>query len=207
MNPGEQQLSLADQDAAPGASQVAEDLADYEAEHADPALDETNYSLAGPVAVPGFRDSMTLGEARDLLRKLVDDGARCPCCTQYAKVYRRKVNSTQAMCLIRIYREYGREYGRMVDRYRELRLPYSLQVTTMGYWGLVEEQKVRKPDGGRGGIWRVTELGEAWVLARATIPKYARIYNDRVLSHEGDQVTIREALGEKFRYDDLMEGI
>jgi hypothetical protein len=56
---------------------------------------------------PLFHDDMPLGEARSVLRGLVDDGARCPCCTQLAKVYARKINSGQAAGLIRFYRNVG----------------------------------------------------------------------------------------------------
>ena len=35
---------------------------------------------------------MTLDEAKAWLRDQVDDGAHCPCCGQFAKVYKRRIH-------------------------------------------------------------------------------------------------------------------
>lgn len=56
---------------------------------------------------PQFPDSMPLGEARDILRGLVEDGHTCPLCTQHAQVYRWSLYSTAAHALILFYREGG----------------------------------------------------------------------------------------------------
>ena len=42
----------------------------------------------------GWDDGMTLGEARDWLRERIEDGEECPCCRQFAKVYRRRLYAT-----------------------------------------------------------------------------------------------------------------
>ena len=81
---------------------------------------------------------------------------------------------------------------------------HSNEEPKLRYWGLLEEELELRPDGGRAGWWRVTELGEWFVLKEATVPRYARIYDNRCLSLVGDQVSITDALGTKFNYDDLM---
>ena len=48
---------------------------------------------------------MSLGDAREWLRERVEHGARCPCCTQFAKVYERKLNSRMARQLITFWWE------------------------------------------------------------------------------------------------------
>ena len=58
---------------------------------------------------------MTLADARDELRDLVNDGHRCPCCTQFAKVYRRKIHSTTARELIGFYRAAHRDWFYLPD--------------------------------------------------------------------------------------------
>lgn len=153
-----------------------------------------------------FYDSMTLAEARDKLRELVESGHPCPCCTQFAKVYRRRVNSSMAVGLIAMYRAFGTEFGYVQTLRRERGATDNREESKLRYWGLVEEEIVLRPDGGRAGFWRVTPLGEAWVLHRSTIPKYARIYNGRCLGTLGGPVTIVDALGSKFNYRELMEG-
>lgn len=73
------------------------------------------------------------------------------------------------------------------------------------HWGLIEEHVEKREDGGRAGVWRVTLTGEAFLLRHgASVPQYAVVYNDECLRLEGEQVTIRDALGSAFDYDELM---
>lgn len=150
-----------------------------------------------------FHDGMTLREARDRLRELVEDGHPCPCCTLFAKVYRHKCDSAMARTLIRLYRA-----GAMHEPIHAPSLEGdNHKVSQLSWWGLVEEERVRRPDGGRAGYWWITSAGVEFVLNRSTITKYARIYDARVLGHVGEQVTIEDALGTKFNYRALMEGV
>jgi hypothetical protein len=151
----------------------------------------------------GPADGDTLGIARAWLRNRVEAGAACPCCRQFAKVYRRKVNSGMARSLIRMYRaDPERGYVYIPDLGSRSREEGKLR-----YWGLVEEERTRREDGGRAGYWRVTDLGEAWVLDRITIPSHARVYDSRCLGLDDTQrVSIRDALGNHFNYDELMRG-
>jgi hypothetical protein len=150
-----------------------------------------------------FRDDMTLKEARELLRTMVVDGARCPCCTQMAKVYRRKVNSTNARSLITLYRAGGASAFLHAPS-----LPGDThEISQMAWWGLIEEENVIRPDGGRAGFWRMTERGVQWVMMQATILKYALVYDSRCLGFQGKNVTIQDALSSRFNYSELMAGI
>lgn len=152
-----------------------------------------------------FSDEMTLAEAKVELRQLVDGGHECPLCTQLAKVYRRKVNAGMARSLIEMYRVGGleREWVHVPTQIGAR----SREEGKLAYWGLVEEETAKREDGGRAGYWRVTEKGVQFVRARIKVPKYARVYDGRCLSLTGDEVTIREALGSKFNYDELMAGL
>lgn len=154
-----------------------------------------------------FRDDMTLGEARRLLRDLVEDGATCPCCRRLAKIYRRKINSTQARDLIAMYRYGGTEFAYLPHVRKASGGRSNREEPKLRWWGLVEEEPTLRPDGGRAGWWRVTERGVMFVRCQITVPKYAREYDGRCLRLLGDPITIRDALGTKFNYDDLMAGI
>jgi len=148
-----------------------------------------------------FSDAMTLGDARDELRTLVDEGHRCPLCTQFAKVYKRTIHSTMAVELIRFYRAAGREPFDLPS----LTTKRSGDPAKLRYWGLLRALDGERDDGSdRVGIWQVTELGERFVLGRASVPKYARVYDGRCLGLHGKPVTIRECLGERFDYRELM---
>lgn len=145
----------------------------------------------------------TLAEAKDWLRERVDHGAHCPCCTQHAKIYRRKLNSRMAWGLIRLYRATdGTEWGHLPTIAGD-----GCEVGKLRYWGLVIEEAEARPDGGRSGWWQLTGNGRAFVKGRLAVPKYARIYDGRCLGLRGEPVTIRDCLGERFNYDELMNGI
>jgi hypothetical protein len=151
-----------------------------------------------------FTDTMSLDAARELLRALVDEGHRCPCCTQFAKVYKRKINSTMARDLIALYRQAGRDWAYLPDVRKRSGSRSNREESKLRYWSLIQEEPAVRPDGGRSGWWRVTQFGEAFVLGRLTVPKYARIYDDRLLGHLGEEVSIMDALGDRFDYRELM---
>lgn len=151
------------------------------------------------MTTPEGNDS--LDSARQWLRARLDDGERCPCCTQFAKVYRRKIYSTMARTLIAMWRRGSTtEWLDINDVRKSLDLKGGGDGTKMRYWDLIEAH----PDLP---LWRVTSLGEQWVRDTITVPRYARIYDNRCLSLVGDPVTIREALGVRFNYNDLMRGV
>lgn len=152
-----------------------------------------------------FRDDMTLGEARALLRTLVDEGHRCPCCSQFAKVYKRKVHASMARGLIQAIRAGGRQ--KFVKPGDFLTIKQNCDFAKLAYWQLTVEEPTLREDGGRAGWWWVSDLGEQWIRMQATIPKYARIYDSRILGFEGPPVTIRDALGKTFDYAELMAGL
>lgn len=158
-----------------------------------------------------FPDEMSLGEARAKLRMLVDEGHTCPCCTQFAKVYKRTIHSSMAQALIRIYRT-----GHITrDSYNEwvvvadvLTHRQVADVAKLAYWELIQpEPEAQRRDGSkRVGRWRVTSRGLYFVTGQASVPKYARVYDGRVLGWTGEGVTIVDCLGKKFDYRELMYG-
>lgn len=154
-----------------------------------------------------FHDDMTLREAREVLRTLVEDGCICPLCTLRAQVYKRPINGTMARSLIEMYRAWGRAWGDLPKLRREAGLHHSNQEGMLAWFGLIEEEQVRRPDGGRAGFWRITELGERWVHGETTISKYARTYGGRVLQLLGKQVTIHDVLPTHFNYREVMAGV
>lgn len=144
----------------------------------------------------------TLAEARQWLINNIVDGTRCPCCNQFAKAYRRQINSGMARSLIAMYLhgpsgEWIHVPTRIGARSRE--------EGKLRYWGLVEEQvEVLRNDGGRAGYWRVTDAGRRWVTGQSTVPKYVTVYNNTVYASYGDPVSVTDTLGTKFDYSELM---
>jgi hypothetical protein len=146
-------------------------------------------------------DHWTLGDTRDWLRRRLEDGEHCPCCTQFAKVYRRKITSTSARALITMFRAGA--------QYEPKHLPTVLgrkqaDETKMAYWGLIQEESAQRSDGGRAGWWQITELGVEWIHGRVAMPRYARIYDGRCLALVGEPTTIQDCLGTRFNLSELM---
>jgi hypothetical protein len=149
-----------------------------------------------------FSDTDSLGVARAWLREQIrDEGARCPCCTQMAKVYPRPIYTAQAAALIKAFRVFGRDPG----KWSTLRLPGG-DYAKLRFWGLIVDMRELREDGGPAGWWQITDLGEKWVRGAVTIPRFARIYDNRCLGldHESGEVSIHDVLGDAFDYATLM---
>lgn len=152
----------------------------------------------------------TLAEARNQLMgtdRWEPEGAPCPCCDQLSKVYHRKLNSVAVRTLLWLYRDHGFEFahiGEVVTRRLGKSANQGGDRVLSAYWGFIEEERVRRPDGGRAGYWRVTEDGAEFVENRARVQSHALIYDAHLLDYEGDYVTIADCLGTKFNYNELM---
>ena len=148
----------------------------------------------------------TVSEAKGWLRERVDEGECCPVCTQFAKVYRRQVHSTMARVLVLAYRSCEQDWFQLSSIEKQMNRGGSSEAGKLRYWGLLQEEIEKRPDGGRSGWWRITDTGAAFVLDRSTIQKYALIYDGRCLGLDGPHINIRDALGKKFNYNQLMAG-
>lgn len=154
-----------------------------------------------------FTDGETLGSARRWLREQVKrDGAACPCCSQFAKVYRRGLSSPMALALITAWRRHG---------YGPWHLPTlfgaSGDVAKLKYWGFIEPATDELRDDGspRNGWWQITEAGAGWVQGHDTVPRYAFVFDGRCLGldtkdPDAQRWSVAQALGKKFNYAELM---
>ena len=175
-----------------------------------PSVRERVASAARPRSiVPG-----DLAEARAWLQARLDDGVDCPCCDQHAQRYYRRVNSGMARWLIVLthlsppgaggwastrdvivhatsFRSFGSSIGS------------GEAPSLLPYWKLIETRPSEDSDKRHSGLWRPTDRGYAFVKGELAIPRTAVVYNNTLERLEGEEVTIRECLGKKFRLDDL----
>lgn len=141
----------------------------------------------------------TLEEVRNWLAERVNEGALCPCCGQNVKVYRRKLNSGMVRSLIEMYRVGGTSFIHIPSKISAR----SREEGKLAYWGLAEEDRITRSDGGRAGYWRVTEKGELFLAEATTVPKYAIVFNGECLALDGEEIFVRDAL-DKFDLAELM---
>lgn len=147
-------------------------------------------------------DTTLLADAKAWLRARLRDGERCPLCSQRAQIYRRPINARMALALIELRR--AATPGDWV--HLPTIVPNSGDPAKLRYWQLIEEELVQRPDGGRAGYYRLTDRGLGFLTGTVTVPRYALIYDSRLLGFEGEPVTIADCLGRPFDLDALLAG-
>jgi hypothetical protein len=156
----------------------------------------------------------TLAEAKQTLRANFDEGIDCPCCGQFVKRYRRSITGSMAYALIQLYRHHCATRQKWID------FPDVLQgaaarggdYSKLRHWGLIARRPENRSDGSpRNGRWRITPLGVDWIRSKTTVPKYVWLFDQKRISAPANannpDLTIQEALGNRFNYFDLMQGL
>lgn len=153
---------------------------------------------------------LTLDEARVQLRAKIKKGAKCPVCKQFAKVYAHPLGSTMARFLIVLVKKHE-QHGEWIHA-RDLYAHVPGASTTGGYfsllihWGLIEGKPNDKDPTKRcSGFWRPTQSGIDFAYGRIRVPRYIETYNGKCIAIDKSvQISVTEALGEKFDYSELM---
>ena len=133
-------------------------------------------------------------------------GFRCPCCQQYCKLYVRKLNSAMAAVLLILWRTGNTGFIHVEDYlkangYSHLRADFHKLV----HWSLLEKKSGEREDGNpRNGFYRITGRGIAFATGSLKVPQSIKIYNNNFEGFSGKDITIQEALGNKFSYQELM---
>ena len=159
----------------------------------------------------------TLVEAKKWLRARFGQGATCPCCNQFVKLYKRKLNKSMAYVLLLMESHF---LGDVVEEW--LHVPsYIAEMVSdnprraaavrgdwakLKYWGLIEEKSDVRADGSpRVGYWKLTPLGHQFARRQVKVPAHVYSYNSETLPRTVEEmITIDDALGTKFSYDEIM---
>ena len=150
----------------------------------------------------------TIAEEKIRLRAEVHDGTTCGACGQFVKLYRRSINAGMAAALIRIYRasQDSPSTAGWVD-IREIPNVRGGDYAKLRFWGLLEQA----PKGdGTAGLWRPTVEGGQFVGCERRVGKYVHVYNGspvQIDAEAGPYVSITDALGARFDYNELMRGL
>ena len=157
----------------------------------------------------------TLVEAKAELRAALLAGGivDCPCCTQVCKIYKRKLNKPMARLLLWLVHQPEKD-----PRWYNVHEFPLIQGRRGGgdfaklvHWGLVEECPKDSEDKTRrtSGLWRPTKKGIAFARGEVEVLSHVHLYNNVAYDVGHAQwIGIRDALGNKFDYEELMgEGI
>lgn len=152
----------------------------------------------------------TIAEAKISLRENWEKGTDCPACGQLVKKYVRKLNSGMARGLIVAYRidqEKGQDWFHISELLTKKIAAGANELQKLRFWKLVEQKTHNDdPDKKHSGFWRLTERGRLFVTNGVLVPRCITMYNQKFLGYEdeNDLISIREALGSKFNYRELM---
>ena len=159
----------------------------------------------------------TLEEAKKWLRARFGKGATCPCCNQFVKCYKRPMNKSMAYVLLLMECHFR---GDVIEEW--LHVPsYIAEMVSdnprraaavrgdwakLKFWGLIEEKPEVRSDGSpRVGYWKLTSLGRQFARRQVKVPSHVYIYNGEPLQRAvEEQITIDDALGTEFNYDEIM---
>jgi hypothetical protein len=155
----------------------------------------------------------TLEDAKTYVRAKRDEGVPCPCCGQMCKVYPRSLNAAMARFLIWLVREY--EERKKDDAATDLWISVNEgpliqhrkgggDFAKMEHWGLIEQMANDDETKRTSGFWRPTQSGIDFVYYRITVPRKAMLYMNECIGFSEEKINIREALGTKFDYQELM---
>ena len=148
----------------------------------------------------------TIQEAKQYLKSNYEKGVSCPCCGQFVKLYKRKINSGMSLGLLYLYKiNGGGDFIHVPTAFTQRKINHAnLELAKLLYWELVEERLSTEDDKKNSGYWKLTNKGIDYVLNRIKVPKHVFIYNNKVKGFSNNSTGITESLGDKFNYHELM---
>ena len=130
------------------------------------------------------------------------EGVICPCCEQLAKQYSRKFTASMAVGLISLYNQAKTTYSPI--HIKKIKLVNGGEFAQMKRWQLIGEAKNDVTTKRTSGMWYITQKGIDFVNGRLQVPMYCDTYNGKTLGFSREMTTIKQALGNKFDYAELM---
>ena len=147
----------------------------------------------------------TLAEARlEFKTAIQGDGGKCPCCRRWGKINGYQINSTQVRGMIWMLKNFRK--SEWVDLGKAPKwVLRSKSMATLHHWGLLEAKpKADDEDKRASGLWRLTPRGHDFIRRRTTMPKYAFVFDNRLIKVSKEQVDVVQTLGKKFSYEESM---
>tara|TARA_R110002153_G_scaffold241842_1_gene397018 strand:- start:109 stop:555 length:447 start_codon:yes stop_codon:yes gene_type:complete len=143
----------------------------------------------------------TIEEAKKFLNDNFEEGTECPCCNQNVKLHPFKLTGGVASILIKFYKARDKGWVHPIKEFNTINGNYA----KLRHWGLIEKNKNNSdPSVKASGLWRITIAGISFVDGDCLVPEKVKLFNNKFYGYSGGQITIRQALGNKFNYEQLM---
>jgi hypothetical protein len=146
-----------------------------------------------------YHNPVGLREAKADLEIGRVEGVNCPVCNQYAKEWKRGIVATAAADLCKLVCLHEGEPVHINEFTKQRSNFYCL-----AYWDLIASEDADGEAKRGSGMWSPTEKGILFVKGKIAVPKYSITFNNKVLRLEGEMITIHDALGNRFNYEELM---
>ena len=145
----------------------------------------------------------TVLEAKEWLReKALHDGASCPVCNRYTKVYKRSITSGMAIFLIKFWNRHKDFEFHQATAEKDYN--FCGDYGKLAYWGLMIPRGDLGERARYSGYWKITDAGLKFVRNEIKVPKYAIVYDQKVIAMKGDAVSIKDCLSNKFNYEEII---
>ena len=152
----------------------------------------------------------TMAEAKEYLHDNWKKGVRCPCCGQLVKLYKYKLDASKAVGMISAYKLDKKYRGESFHLTRDFanvlkKNANALHYTKMQYYDFLRPDTSKEDPSKKGsGWWYVTKKGKDFVEGRIRVPAVFYVYDGKCIGFGKETVNVREALAEKFDYEQLM---
>jgi hypothetical protein len=137
------------------------------------------------------------------------EGNECPHCGQDCVLRKEHVDYAKAYALIELW---NMARDKAWVHVNDIKIYKNMTAATLGgrfaslrYWGLIEDRFNTDTKKRCSGYWRITDLGCEFVLNRVRIPKTWRVFDMQQYYSEGAQVNIKQCLGKKFNYAEVLD--
>lgn len=146
----------------------------------------------------------TLAEAKKILRDNWESGVDCPCCGQRVKKYRRNLTTSMMLGLIDLYKKADGTVTKGVH-IKDIHHVNGGEFAQMKRWGLIDDEFYDGSEKRTSGMWHLTYQGKLFAEGKDVAPAYVYTYNGKTIEVAPRQVSIRQAIGKKFNYQEMME--
>ncbi len=141
----------------------------------------------------------------DLFSDTKRKGYKCSCCGQLVKQYARSMNCNMALAAICLYRYSNGEYVHVEKLLQEKGYQRCGDFSYLRHYHIIHAMEGSRSDGStRNGFYRLTAFGSLFVEGKAKVSEKFLICNNHFDGFEGKEIDIKQALGVKFNYENLM---
>jgi len=170
---------------------------------------QTPQTAPPPRLFPKGAEWMTVAQVQARLAADIAKGTGCPCCGQHVKDYKWSLLAPMAASLMWMVRQ-AKRTGRGDIHMNGPDVPdfikRSRSFPKLVHWGLVRPvtKAALLKDKRWNGQWNPTMDGVEFAHNRLQVPAWVRVYNNTCVERSFTTVGVRDALGKRFNYDELV---